>query len=148
MLKKLFLILICVAAIFIWLSSCSYRESESEESDKNTSTSVISQESPSAESVFLEQTSDAGKEYIDSFVFMGESTTYHMKSRGVLSGGQQTTQVWAPRSGTLMLDRSTCSTKIVFPETGEELGISEALKLKKPKYMLLTFGLNGAAKTV
>jgi hypothetical protein len=148
MLKRLLLILICALAICIWFSSCSYRESESEESDEKNSVYDSLEEYQKTESVFLEQTQDAGKEYIDSFIFLGESTTYHLKSRGVLSGGQQTTQVWAPPSGTLMLDRATCRAKIIFPETSEELEISEALRIKNPKYMLLTFGLNGAPKTV
>ena len=82
--------------------------------------------------------------YLDDITFLGESTTYHLKSRGVLSGGKNTTQVWAPKSGTLMLDASICECRIIYPETKEELSLGEALKLKKPKYMLLTFGLNGA----
>ena len=147
--KKLFILLVCVAAAFIWLSSCSSKEPESED-DKASLSAVesILDENRHAESVFLEQGADAGEEYIDSFIFLGESTTYHLKSRGVLSGGQNTTQVWAPKSGTLMLDRSTANCRIVYPETSEETDISAALRLKKPKYMLLTFGLNGATKTV
>ena len=86
--------------------------------------------------------------YIDSIIFLGESTTYHLKSRGVLSGGTQTKQVWAPKSGTLMLDFSTDNCRIVYPETGEEIDISEAMRRKKPKYIMLTFGLNGATKTI
>ena len=82
--------------------------------------------------------------FIDEFVFLGESTTYHLKSRGVLSEGTKTKQVWAPKSGTLMLDFSTCDCRIVFPETNQEMELTEALQIKHPKYMMLTFGLNGA----
>lgn len=96
----------------------------------------------------LPESEDMGQEYIDSFIFLGESTTFHMKNRGVLSGGTKTTQVWGPQSGTLMLDHTTASCRIVFPETGEEIDISEALRRKKPKYMLLTFGLNGAPGSI
>ena len=87
---------------------------------------------------------EKAEDYIDSFIFFGESTTYHLKSREVLSGGKETTQVWAPRSGTASLDSTTASLKIVFPETGEEITLSEALKRKKPRRIMLTFGLNGA----
>ena len=147
--KKLFILLVCAAVICVWLSSCSSRESESEDDKVAPSAAEsILDENSREESVFLEQSADAGEEYIESFIFLGESTTYHLKSRGVLSGGQNTTQVWAPRSGTLMLDRSTANCRIVYPETNEETDISEALKLKKPKYMLLTFGLNGATKAI
>lgn len=96
----------------------------------------------------LSESKDMGADYIDNFIFLGESTTYHLKSRGVLSGGNQTTQVWGPKSGTLMLDFSTSSCRIVYPETGEEIDLCEAMRRKKPTYMLLTFGLNGAAKSV
>ncbi len=96
----------------------------------------------------LPQTADAGMEYIDEFVFLGESTTYHLKSRGVLSGGTDTKQVWAPKSGTLMLDPTTSNARIIYPDSGEELDLSVAAARKKPKYILLTFGLNGAVSTV
>ena len=82
--------------------------------------------------------------YIDSFVFLGESTTYHLKSRGVLTGGTQTTQVWGPESGTVNLDSTIASLKIIYPETGEQMPLSEALLRKRPTRILLCFGLNGA----
>ena len=91
---------------------------------------------------------ESKKDIINEFIFLGESTTYHLKSRGVLVGGNQTTQVWAPKSGTLMLDTSTAFCRIVYPETSEELELSEALSRKKPKFILLTFGLNGATKSI
>ena len=91
-------------------------------------------------SVPTEKTED----YIGSFIFFGESTTYHMKSREVLSGGKNTKQVWAPRSGTVNLDATSATLKIVFPETGEEMTIGEALQKSKPARIMLTFGLNGA----
>jgi hypothetical protein len=91
-----------------------------------------------------EESATENKNYIDDIIFLGESTTYHLKSRGVLSDGKDTRQVWAPKSGTLMLDTAVCDCRILYPDTGEEIALEEALKLKKPKLMLLTFGLNGA----
>lgn len=91
---------------------------------------------------------EKAEDYIDSFIFFGESTTYHLKSREVLSGGKETTQVWAPRGGTVNLDTTTASLKIVFPETGEEITLSEALTRKKPRRIMLTFGLNGASTKI
>lgn len=87
-------------------------------------------------------------EYIDSFIFIGESTTYHMKSRKILSDGSNTLQIWSPKSGTLNLDHTTASVKIIFPETNEEITIGEAAKRKHPKRVLLTFGLNGAVTKI
>ena len=147
--KKLLFFFLFILIIYMWMSSCSARESESEEdSAKITSAAESSNESKELEKVFLEQSTDAGQNYIDSFIFLGESTTFHLKSRGVLSGGTETKQVWAPKSGTLMLDQSTSECRIVYPETNEELDLHDALALKHPKYILLTFGLNGAGRTV
>ena len=82
--------------------------------------------------IVLREGQDAGEEYIDSFIFLGESTTYHLKSRGVLKGGTKTTQVWSNKLGTINLDAGIASLKIVYPETGELLTLSEAVSRKQP----------------
>lgn len=97
-------------------------------------------------SKILEATEDMGEEYIDSFIFFGESTTYHIKSRGVLKGGTSTLQVWGNESGTFMLDASIEEAKITYPETNEKMKLSEALAKATPKYIFLSFGLNGAIR--
>lgn len=91
---------------------------------------------------------DMGQEYIDSFVFFGESTTYHLKSRGVLSDGTNTKQIWGTESGTAKLDITIKELRIVYPETNELLTIGEAAARKKPKRMFLCFGLNGAVGNI
>ncbi len=96
----------------------------------------------------LPKSADMGTDYIDSFIFIGESTTYHLKSRGVLSGGRDTRQVWSPASGTLNLDTTTPSAKIVFPDTGEQITFSQAAQIKQPRAVIFTFGLNGAVGKV
>ena len=96
----------------------------------------------------LKKTEDRGQDYLDSFIFFGESTTYHLKSRGVLSGGRNTTQVWGADNGTAMLDRDVTTLRIRYPETDELLTVAEACARKKPTYLLLTFGLNGAPQII
>lgn len=91
---------------------------------------------------------DKGQKYIDSFIFIGESTTYHMKSRGVLSGGKDSTQVWGTKSGTLNMALDIDTIKIVYPETNELLTFKEAAAKKRPERVLLCFGLNGAVQNV
>lgn len=86
--------------------------------------------------------------YLDDITFLGESTTYHLKSRGVLSGGKNTLQVWGPKSGTLMLDPTIDDCRIIYPETNQEISLEDALRKKQPKIMLLTFGLNGATNFI
>ncbi len=100
------------------------------------------------ETALLAETEDRGQNYIDSFIFIGESTTYHLKSRGVLSGGKDTKQVWANSSGTLNMSLTIAETEIIYPETGEKLTFHEAAARKKPEYVLLSFGLNGAVQNI
>ena len=96
----------------------------------------------------MRATEDQGDAYLDRFIFLGESTTYHLKNRGVLRGGKETTQVWGPDSGTLTLDLTITTAKIRYPETGEYLTVAEAAERKRPDILVLTFGLNGAPTTL
>ena len=95
---------------------------------------------------FLTETEDRGESYIDGLVFFGESTTTHLRARGVLKDGTQTHQVWSDQSGTKMLSSRITSEPIVYPETGELLTIAEACARKKPPMLVLSFGLNGAVR--
>ena len=90
------------------------------------------------------ETADTGAEYLDKLTFLGDSTTYGLKAYGVLSGGKGTKQVWTPASGTLTLAYQSIAT-IVYPETGEEITITEAVERKKPEYMVITLGVNGVS---
>ncbi len=123
--SKIFILLLSIS---LFLASCSSNVSLDNTPTISTNESV-----------------NTDTEFIDKIIFLGESTTYHLKSRGVLKNGTKTLQVWGPKSGTLMLDTTTCECRIVYPDTGEELELSQALKRKKPEYMMLTFGLNGAS---
>ncbi len=115
-----------------------------------TSESSLSVSAPPSEeqkersSVILQETEDAGDAYLDRFIFFGESTTYHLKSRGVLSGGTETKQVWGPDNGTVNLDSTVTTLRIRYPDTGDYLTVGEAMAQKRPDFLLLTFGLNGA----
>ena len=99
---------------------------------------------PEKASVRLTETGDAGREYLDSFVFLGDSTTYGI---GAYYNYGYTelcppSQVWTPASGTLTLSYYNIAT-IVYPETGEEIPIEDAVKRAKPEYLMLTLGVNG-----
>ena len=116
-------------------------ETETEAPTESDTDSTPTQVSPQL--VTMAETPDAGMEYIDSMIFFGESTTAHLRARGVLSGGTSTRQVWADASGTRMLSSRTTSEPITYPETGEALTIAEACERTKPEYLVLSFGLNG-----
>jgi hypothetical protein len=96
----------------------------------------------------MQECEDLGQAYVDSFIFLGESTTYHLKNRGVLTEGTNTRQVWGTPSGTINLDTTIGTLKIVYPPTGELLTIGEAVRREQPRRMLLCFGLNGAVGNV
>ena len=129
----MFKIILCICALTL-LTSCAQKNTV----DKPIS--VIATKEPEAETEKINK--------INDITFLGESTTYHLKSRGVLKNGKETKQVWAPQSGTLMLDSAICDCRIIYPESGEEISLEEALKRKRPKIMLLTFGLNGATSFI
>ena len=96
----------------------------------------------------LPESADAGMEYIDKMIFFGESTTTHLRSRGVLSGGSDTHQVWADSSGTKTLSSKLLSEPVIYPPTGESLTVVQALEKEHPEYMVLSFGLNNIAHFV
>ena len=89
-------------------------------------------------------TADAGHEYLDKFVFLGDSTTYGIGYyyRQGYTALCPPSQVWTPSSGTLTLSYYNIAT-IVYPPTGEEISIQEAVTRAKPEYMMITLGVNG-----
>jgi lysophospholipase L1-like esterase len=84
------------------------------------------------------------QDYIDSIIFLGDSTTYGMKYYGVLKDGKDTKQVWTPANGTLTLSYQSF-VKIVYPDDGTEMTIRDAVKAKKPAMMIITLGVNGVS---
>ena len=91
----------------------------------------------------LGETPDRGQAYIDSMLFFGESTTAHLRSRGVLSGGKATQQVLSDASNTMMLSMEILRKTILYPQTGEPMTVEQAVAKLQPKYMVLAFGVNG-----
>jgi hypothetical protein len=96
------------------------------------------EESDSGTAVILGETEDMGQEYVDRFIFLGDSTTYGLGVYGVIDKSR----IWTPESGTLTLSQWSF-TAIAYPDTGEELLIPDAVKTKTPEYMLITLGING-----
>lgn len=95
-------------------------------------------------SAYLRESEDAGQEYIDKIIFLGDSTTYGLKHYGMLSGGEDTEQVWTPASGTLALFNQSIAT-IVYPEDESEITIKDAAERAKPEMMVITLGVNGVS---
>ena len=92
---------------------------------------------------FLDPSKEGGTDYRDRLLFLGESTTAHLRSRGVLAGGTSTDRVLAPKSGTMMLNRRILSARVIEPQSGKEMTIPEAVAARRPEILVLSFGLNG-----
>lgn len=107
-------------------------------SDATTSTPPVSE--PVNDGVTLPLTADAGVAYQDKIIFVGDSLTAHLVNRGVLSGGQNTRQVWHCENNMLNLNSEVTSAKIIYPETGEKMTIAEAAGKAKPAIMIITLG--------
>ncbi len=94
---------------------------------------------PSAES----EKSDTGMQNMsfstDDMVFLGESTTTHLRSRSSI----RTEQVWTSTAGTLKLDSTLLSRPIIEPISGQSMTIPQAASAVKPRTLVLSFGLNG-----
>jgi hypothetical protein len=88
---------------------------------------------------------DAGAEYQNSLIFVGDSLTAHLRSHGVLKGGKDTKQVWTCENNTMTLSSEINAVKIVYPETGEKMTISEAAAKAKPAILVINLGINGFA---
>lgn len=92
----------------------------------------------------LDSTEDAGDDYVNDMIFIGDSTTHGMAFYGVLEGGKDTTQVWTPKSGTLAM-WNLLTERIVYPEDDSEMLIADAIAIKQPKIVVLTLGVNGVS---
>ncbi len=108
---------------------------------------------PSSEpTTVLGETADAGQEYIDKLIFLGDSTTYGLwyysgdAATPLLTNGHDSNQVWTPASGTLTLSNyATATVEYPHPGTGNELTIQEAARQAQPEYLVITLGVNGVS---
>lgn len=88
------------------------------------------------------------KEYLSSLTFFGESTTAHLRARGVLSDGVETTQVWQDESGTKRLGARLLQDPLIDPKTGERMSLFALCEKERPRILVLSFGLNGITEFV
>lgn len=106
--------------------------------DKNDISTTTKNELPTItpnESLILEETDDAGQEYIDKIFFIGDSTTYHF-----FKGGISKSHLLVPDSLTLMLASDILDIKV----NGTDLTIPEAVREGNAEIVIITVGVNGA----
>ena len=92
----------------------------------------------------LTETEDAGREYLDKIVFLGECTTYGIGYyyRHGYTELCPSTQVWTPKEGYMYL-ANHAKAKINYVATGEQLSIPECARRARPEILVITLGLNG-----
>ncbi len=99
--------------------------------------------------VNLVETPDAGTDYQDRLVFVGDSLTAYLINQGLLSGGTATTQVWRTELGTFNLRSGMSAQKIIFPGPGEHTGrlltVAAAAAASKPDILIVTLGSDWGA---
>lgn len=115
-------------------------ETEAETTDSAESETVSDE--PVSVPTILGETDDAGDDYINRLTFLGDSTTYGLKAYKMLADGKNTKQVWTSSSASLSLNK-ILEKKIVYPENGKEMTVSEAAENAKPEYLVITLGVEG-----
>ena len=94
------------------------------------------------ESTKLAATTDYGQYYIDSMMFVGDSTVAGMIEAGALKDGASTDQVWTGESGDLPLDYNIDTANVTCSAGGTALTIAEAIKERSPDHVVITLGIN------
>ena len=94
------------------------------------------------DTVTLPKTPDAGMDYQNSIVFVGESLTAHFIRSEALPGGRDTKQVWRCENNMMNLNSEVTAAKIIYPETGEKMTIAQAAATAKPAVMIITLGID------
>ncbi len=108
--------------------------------ESGTSTPVSSVPDTDPDGITLPETPDAGQAYQDKLTFVGDSLTAHLVSRGVLTGGKETKQVWRTENNMLNLNSEVESQLVRVPGTEEFLTIAELAAREKPEILIITLG--------
>ena len=93
----------------------------------------------------LEATDDAGQGYIDSLTFLVDSTMIGLRDYGLLSGGNQTRQVWGSSAGNIPAG-SIADCVIRYPNDGSEIGAAVAAMVARPERLVICLGSDGLAQ--
>ena len=146
--KSLIIGRVAIAAILILLAACTValvtfgirgvrpelKQQTTESSDALKSHAV------------LKETPDYGQNYINTIIFLGDSTISHMREAGVLYEGESTTQIWTDADGTLALDAKIDKTELYLPASDRTVYVTDAAAELKPDYLLITVGLENGVR--
>ena len=94
---------------------------------------------PTGQLITLQESRDAGQEYIDSLTFICDSTTVGLRDYGLLRDGLDTTQVWGGVTGSLPVSQlGDCL--IRYPGDGSSIHPADAAMITKPKILVISVG--------
>ncbi len=132
---------VCVLCLVVFLVVYNVEKGESDASTGSEDVAVDARPDDGAE-VILPATEDAGMEYQNRLIFVGDSLTARMVDRGVLAYGQATEQVWRTltNGGMLSLNAAITEATVVVPPEGRQLTIAAAAAAKKPSILIVTLG--------
>lgn len=91
----------------------------------------------------LGSTYDYGQAYIDSIVFISDTTLSPNDFSSLL---RDSSQVWTGADGSFALDYNTDTAAVIYSADGKKGTVSVATEERKPQYVIITLGLeNGVA---
>ena len=137
---------VLLSIILLFVKGCngcadnSNRDTPADTAADGTGTGSLPVDNPQTADVVLPATADAGNAYQDKLVFVGDSLTAHLISRGVLTDGVNTKQVWRTQSNMMNLNSEITNVKVNLPGTGEYVTIAEAAERVKPAILVITLG--------
>ncbi len=117
-------------------------EIKSEGSTASGDVTQLTQSSGSGALLTLDETNDAGQEYIDSLTFLCDSSFIGVRDYGLLTDGTGTSQVWGTSTGTLRAADLPTAT-IVYPSDKSDITIADAAMVAKPSILVIIVGQDG-----
>lgn len=91
-----------------------------------------------ADAATIEEKKTLQDDFIGELTFLGDSTTAHMQLRASVDPSK----VWVTKNRYLNLDSRITYAKIVAPDTGEEELIADVTARLKPRYLVITLGID------
>ena len=150
-------IMVCLLATFIGLLFAAFTRYGGEqfrgglhlgemEASQTVEEPVSAAQTATGELNVLPYTEDGGQAYIDSLTFLCDSSIVGLRDYGLLSGGINTTQVWATQSGSLPAS-NIADARIVYPNDGSQITAANAAMIARPKILVISLGNDALADT-
>lgn len=143
------LLAVCIAVAIVsppFASASSSAASASRSSQQPSSSDTYDQTADQIDEVLLEttvlgKTADAGEEYVEETLFIGDSNTLRMSEYGYVTGVTLQNSIGIEGMGIQNAATNTC---VRFAGYNSYVTIPQAVKLFQPRRIVVTFGTNNA----